>query len=249
MESTALPDATADTPRPMTAMDFDFTESESTVRAMVREFVEAELRPLVEENERLGRFPETVVAKMAELGLCGMIVPEAWGGAGLDTLSYAGAIEEVARVCASTAVTLSVTNSVCAYPIYRFGTEAQKERYLRPLASGEIIGGFCLTEPGAGSDAGAIRTRAERGGGRWILTGEKAWVTNVVVGKVFIVFAVTDPGPPKKAISAFIVEPGFPGFRFGKVEEKMGLRSSATGSIVLEECEVPEENLLGEIGA
>src|SRR5262245_43023389 len=230
-------------------MDFEQTESEALIRTMVRDLAEAELRPHAAEKHRLGRFPEAALAKMAELGLCGMVVPEEWGGSGLDTLSYAGAIEEVARVCASTAVTLSVTNSVCAYPIYRFGTPAQKEKYLRPLASGRIIGGFCLTEPGAGSDAAGIRTRAERGGGRWILTGEKAWVTNVVVGKVFIVFAVTDPGPPKKAISAFIVEPGFPGFRFGKVEEKMGLRSSATGSIVLEECEVPEENLLGEIGA
>ncbi len=230
-------------------MDFEQTESEALIRQMVREFVEGELRPQVEENERLGRFPAEVVSKMAEIGLCGMVVPEEWGGSGLDTLSYAGAIEEVARVCASTAVTLSVTNSVCAYPIYRFGTEAQKEKYLRPLAAGEHIGGFCLTEPGAGSDAAGIRARAEKRGDRWILNGEKAWVTNAVIGKVFIVFAVTDPAKGKKGISAFIVEPSFHGFRFGKVEEKMGLRSSKTGSVVLEDCEVPAENLLGEEGA
>ena len=230
-------------------MDFEPSDSEAMIRSVVRGFVESELRPVVEENERLGRFPSEIIAKMAGLGLCGMVIPEEWGGAGLDTVSCAAAIEEVARVCASTAVTLSVTNSVCAYPIYRFGTEAQKEAFLRPLASGEVIGGFCLTEPGAGSDAAAIRTRASRRGDRWILSGEKAWVTNVVVGKIFIVFAVTDPRLGKKGISAFIAEPHFPGFRFGKVEEKMGLRSSKTGSIVFDECEVPAENLLGQEGA
>src|SRR5437867_146510 len=230
-------------------MDFEPSESEAMIRTMVREFVEAELRPVVGENERTGTFPAEVVSKMADLGLCGMVIPEEWGGAGLDTVSYAAAIEEVARVCASTGVTLSVTNSVCAYPIYRFGSTEQKERYLRPLAKGRILGGFCLTEPGAGSDAGAIRTRAERKGDRWILSGEKSWVTNVIVGKVFVVFAVTDGSKGKKGISAFIVEPGFPGFRFGKVEEKMGLRASKTGAIVLEECEVPAGNLLGEEGA
>jgi alkylation response protein AidB-like acyl-CoA dehydrogenase len=230
-------------------MDFAPSENETLIRTMVRDFVEAELRPVVEENERLGRFPSAVVEKMASLGLLGMVIPEEWGGAGLDTVSYAAAIEEVARVCASTAVTLSVTNSVCAYPIFRFGTEAQKQKYLRPLATGRILGGFCLTEPGAGSDAGGIRARAVRKGDKWILSGEKAWVTNVEVGKVFIVFAVSDPAKGKKGISAFIVEPSFPGFRFGKIEEKMGLRSSKTGNIVLEECEVPAENLLGEEGA
>src|SRR5881628_662851 len=165
-------------------MDFEPSESEAMIRAMVREFVEAELRPVVGENERTGTFPAEVVSKMADIGLCGMVIPEAWGGSGLDTVSYAAAIEEIARVCASTAVTLSVTNSVCAYPIYRFGTAAQKEKYLRPLASGRILGGFCLTEPGAGSDAAAIRARAVRKGDRFVLNGEKAWVTNVVVGKV-----------------------------------------------------------------
>ena len=177
-----------------------------------------------------------------------MVIPEEWGGSGLDTVAYAAAIEEIARVCASTAVTLSVTNSVCAYPIFRFGTQAQKEKYLRPLASGKILGGFCLTEPGAGSDAAAIRTRAVRAANGWRLSGEKAWVTNVVVGRVFLVFAVTDPSRGKKGISAFIVEPSFPGFRFGKIEDKMGLRASKTGAVVLDECEVPAENLLGEEG-
>src|SRR5207245_4952605 len=128
-------------------------ESETMIRAMVRDFAESELRAVVERNEREGAFPQAAIDKLAEIGLCGMVVPEEWGGAGLDTVCYAAAIEEIARVCASTAVTLSVTNSVCAYPISRFGTSAQKEKYLRPLASGRILGGFCLTEPGAGSDA------------------------------------------------------------------------------------------------
>src|SRR5262245_65217470 len=162
-------------------MEFAPSENETMIRTMVRDFVEAELRPVVEENERLGRFPAAVVEKMASLGLLGIVIPEECGGAGLDTVSYAAAIDEVARVCASTAVTLSVTNSVCAYPIFRFGTEAQKKKYLRPLATGQIIGGFCLTEPGAGSDPGGIRARAVRKGASWILNGEKAWVTNVEV--------------------------------------------------------------------
>lgn len=219
------------------------------VRDMVREFAEGELRGEAERCERDGEFPSRAVARAGELGLCGMVVPEDWGGAGLDMLSYAIAIEEIARVCASTAVTLSVTNSVCAYPIHRFGTEAQKRRYLEPLATGRSIGGFCLTEPSCGSDAGALQTRAEKRGDRWILNGEKAWVTNTQIGSVFLVFATADRSLGKKGISAFIVEPGFPGFRFGKIEDKMGLRASKTGSILLEDCEVPAENLLGEEGA
>ena len=230
-------------------MEFERSESEAMIREMVRDFAESEIRPAAEKNEREGAFPAAAVRKAGELGLCGMVVSEQWGGSALDTVCYAAAIEEVARVCASTAVTLSVTNSVCAYPIFRFGTDAQKEKYLRRLASGQAIGGFCLTEPGAGSDAAAIATRATRKGDRWVLSGEKAWVTNAVVGEVFVVFAVTDPSLGKKGISAFIVEPSFPGFRFGKVEDKMGLRSSKTGSIVFEDCEVPAENMLGVEGA
>jgi acyl-CoA dehydrogenase len=230
-------------------MDYEPTESESLIRAMVREFAERELRPVTERNEREGAFPAAALRKAGELGLCGMVVPEEWGGAGLDTACYAAAIEEVARVCASTALTLAVTNSVCAYPIYRFGSPSQKDAYLRRLATGEILGGFCLTEPGAGSDAGAITTRAEPRGDGWVLNGEKSWVTNAFVGGVFVVFAVTDPQKGKKRISAFLVEPAFPGFRFGKEEDKMGLRASKTGSVVLQDCEVPGENLLGEEGA
>src|SRR5437867_8729117 len=170
-------------------MDFAPSESESMIRAMVRDFAESELRPHVETNERESAFPHAALEKAAEIGLCGMVIPEEWGGSGLDTVCYAAAIEEIARVCASTAVTLSVTNSVCAYPIFRFGTAAQEEKYLRPLASGRVLGGFCLTEPGAGSDAAGIRARAERRGDRWVITGEKAWVTNVVVVNGFDLLA------------------------------------------------------------
>ena len=230
-------------------MDLELSDEQRMVRDMVRDFAEGPLRAEADRCEREGSFPAEAVKAAAELGLCGMIVPEEWGGAGLDDLSYALAIEEIARVCASTAVTLSVTNSVCAYPILRFGTAEQKEKYLRPRASGRTIGGFCLTEPGCGSDAGALKARAVRRGDRWILSGEKAWVTNATVGGVFLVFAVTDPSKGKKGISAFIVEPSFPGFAFSKIEDKMGLRASKTGSVLLTDCEVPGENLLGQEGA
>jgi len=230
-------------------MDLSLTSEQMMLREMVRDFAEKTVRPESDRCEQSGEFPHESIRTAAELGLCGMIIPEEWGGAGLDTVSYAIAIEEISRVCASTAVTLSVTNSICGYPILKFGTQSQKERYLRRLASGEILGGFCLTEPSCGSDAGAIKTRAERRGDRWILNGEKAWVTNAQVGSVYLVFAVSDPSKGKKGISAFLVEPGFPGFRFGKLEDKMGLRASKTGSVLFEDCEVPAENLLGEEGA
>ena len=230
-------------------MDLELSSEQEMVRETVRVFAERDLRAEADRCEREESFPAVAVARAGELGLCGMIVPEEWGGSGLDCVSYAIVIEEVARVCASTAVTLSVTNSVCAYPILRFGTKEQKERYLRPLASGRVIGGFCLTEPSCGSDAGALKTRAERKGNRWILNGEKSWVTNVQIGSVFLIFAVTDSSRGKKGISAFIAEPQFPGFRFGKLEDKMGLRASKTGSVLLQDCEIPAENLLGEEGA
>jgi alkylation response protein AidB-like acyl-CoA dehydrogenase len=177
-----------------------------------------------------------------------MTIPEEWGGAGLDVVGSALALMEIGRVCPSTAVTLSVSHSVCAYPIWKFGSRAQKETYLRPLAAGKIVGGFCLTEPQAGSDATNQRSRAVRRGDHYLLTGTKVWVTNAIVGKVFIVMAVTHPDRGKHGISAFIVTPDMPGFSFSPKEEKMGLRASTTASVMLEECRVPVENLLGNEG-
>ncbi|MEW5807462.1 MAG: acyl-CoA dehydrogenase family protein [Acidobacteriota bacterium] len=228
-------------------MRLEFTQEQLMIRDMVRDFVQTELKPVISNLESKEEFPAVITSKMGELGLLGMTAPEKYGGSGLDSISYALAIEEIAKVSASVAITVSVTNSVCVYPIYRFGTEEQKERYLRPLASGKMIGGFALTEPGAGSDAANVRCRAEKQGEQYILNGTKAWVTNAIVGEIFVVLASMDPSR-REAISAFIVERNFKGFSFGKVEDKMGLRCSKTADIVLEDCKVPAENLLGKEG-
>jgi alkylation response protein AidB-like acyl-CoA dehydrogenase len=229
-------------------LDFNFTDDQRMVREMVAEFADQVLGPEVMKRDREGLFPAAEIAQAGELGLLGMSVPEEWGGSGLDSVSTALALMELARVCPSTAVTISVTNSVCAYPIWRSGTDEQRERYLKPLASGKMIGGFCLTEPQAGSDATNQKTRAARQGDRYVLNGTKVWVTNAHVGEVFVVMAVTDPEKGKKGISAFIVTPDMPGFSFTPKEEKMGLRASTTASIVLDDCEVPAGNLLGQEG-
>jgi alkylation response protein AidB-like acyl-CoA dehydrogenase len=229
-------------------LDFNFTDDQRMVREMVAEFADQVLGPEVMKRDREGLFPAAEIAQAGELGLLGMSVPEEWGGSGLDSVSTALALMELARVCPSTAVTISVTNSVCAYPIWRSGTDEQRERYLKPLASGKMIGGFCLTEPQAGSDATNQKTRAVRQRDRYVLNGTKVWVTNAHVGEVFVVMAVTDPEKGKKGISAFIVTPDMPGFSFTPKEEKMGLRASTTASIVLDDCEVPAGNLLGQEG-
>jgi alkylation response protein AidB-like acyl-CoA dehydrogenase len=229
-------------------MDFRLNEEQEMLRRMVAEFADQILAPEVMKRDREGSFPGAQMAHAGELGLLGMIIPEEWGGAGLDTVSYAVALMEIARVCPASAVTLSVSNSVCAYPIWRFGNQEQKERYLRPLASGKIMGGFCLTEPQAGSDATNQKTRAVRQGDYYVLNGTKVWVTNAPVGKVFIVMAVTDPQATRGGISAFIVTPDMPGFSFSPKEEKMGLRASCTASVILDDCQVPAANLLGKEG-
>ena len=218
------------------------------VREMAAEFADGVLAPGAAQRDRDGQFPDEQMARAGELGLFGMVIPDEWSGAGLDHVSAALALMEIARVCPASAVTLSVTNSVCAYPIWRFGTDEQRERYLRPLAAGQWIGGFCLTEPQAGSDASNQKTRAVRRGDRYILDGTKVWVTNAHVGKVFVVMAVTDPTVKRGGISAFIVTPDMPGFSFAPKESKMGLLASTTSSIILENCEVPAENLLGNEG-
>ena len=229
-------------------MDFSLTDEQQMVREMAADFANRVLAPGVAQRDRDGAFPAGEIAKAGELGLLGMVIPEEWDGAGLDHVSAALALMEIARVCPSTALTLSVSNSVCAYPIWKFGTDEQRERYLRPLASGRSIGGFCLTEPQAGSDATNQKTRAVRQGDRYIINGTKVWVTNAPVGKVFVTMAVTDPGRKRGGISAFILTPDLPGFSFAAKEGKMGLRASTTSSVVLEDCEVPVENLLGREG-
>ncbi len=229
-------------------MDFSFTSDQILIRDTVRQFMEAELRPVIREYERSEKFPAEEIRRLGELGCCGMLVPEEWGGAGADTISYVLMIEEVARVDASTAVALSVTNSVVAVPLWKHGSEEQKQEYLHRLARGEILGSFCLTEPQAGSDAAAIQTRAVRDGGDYVLNGTKSWVTNGGVAGIYIVFAKTDESAGSRGVTAFLVEPSSPGFRISRYEEKMGLRLSRSAEIVLEDCRVPVANRLGEEG-
>jgi butyryl-CoA dehydrogenase len=233
-------------------MDFSLNDHQKLIRDTVRQFMENEVRPSVKQRDREGRFATAEIQKLAELGCCGMLMPEEWGGPGLDAISYVLMIEEVARVDAAMATSLSVTNSAVQVPLLNFGSDAQKKRYLHRLATGEILGSFCLTEPQAGSDAAGLQARAMRAVGSadppYILNGTKTWVSNGSVADVFIVFAKTDPEAGGKGMSAFLVEPGFKGFRIGRHEEKMGQHSSPSVEIVLNDCEVPVENRVGEEG-
>ncbi|MGD0404913.1 MAG: acyl-CoA dehydrogenase family protein [Candidatus Acidiferrales bacterium] len=229
-------------------MDFSFSSDQILIRDTVRKFMETEMRPILREYEREGKFPAEQIRKLGELGCCGMLVPEEWGGAGTDTISYVLMLEEVARVCASTAVALSVTSSVVGVPVWKFGSEAQKKKYLTRLSRGEILGAFCLTEPQAGSDAAGIQTRAVRDGDSYVLNGTKAWVSNGGVSGVYLVFAKTDPDAGARGVTAFLVEPNFPGFRISRYEEKMGLHLSRSAEIVFDNCRVSAENRLGEEG-
>jgi butyryl-CoA dehydrogenase len=229
-------------------MDFSLNDHQKLTRDTVRQFMENEVRPGVRQRDREGRFPVEELKKLAELGCCGMLAPEQWGGPGLDAISYVLMLEEVARVDAAIATSLSVTNSAVQVPLLAFGRDEQKKKYLRRLATGEILGSFCLTEPQAGSDAAGIQARAVHDGCVYRLNGTKTWVSNGSVAGVFIVFAKTDPSAGGKGITAFLVEPGFPGFRVGRHEEKMGQHSSPSVEIILNDCEVPAENRLGDEG-
>ncbi len=229
-------------------MDFSLTDQQKLIRDTVRQFMEAEVRPSVKQRDREERFPADDIAKLAGLGCCGMMLPEEWGGPGLDTISYVLMLEEVARVDAAMSTSLSVTNSAVQQPLMNFGSGAQKKKYLHRLATGEILGAFCLTEAQAGSDAAAIQTRAVRHDAVYKLQGTKTWVTNGSVAGVFIVFAKTDPAAGGKGITAFLVEPKFPGFKAGRHEEKMGQRCSPSVEIVFNDCEVPLDNRLGDEG-
>jgi butyryl-CoA dehydrogenase len=229
-------------------MDFSLTSDQLLIRDTVRQFMETEMRPILREYDREEKFPEEQLRKLGELGCCGMLISDEWGGAGTDTISYAIMLEEVARVDASTAVILSVTNSVVAVPIWKHGTEQQRKKYLSRLARGEILGAFCLTEPQAGSDAAGIQTRATRQDDSYILNGTKSWVSNGGYSGVYVVFAKTDPAAGARGVTAFLVEQSFPGFRISRYEDKMGLRLSRTAEIVFEDCCVPAGNRLGEEG-
>ncbi len=229
-------------------MDFSLNDHQKLIRDTVRQFMEAEVRPSVKEMEKAEKFPAEAIKKLGEMGCCGMLVPEEWGGPGLDNVSYVLILEEVARVFTAMSTALGVTNSAVQAPLLLFGTEAQKKKYLRRMATGETLGAFCLTEAAAGSDAAGIQARAIRDGNVYKLNGTKTWVTNGNAAGVLIVFAKTDPAVGGKGISAFLVEPGFSGFRVGRHEDKMGQRSSPSVEILLNDCVVPVENRLGEEG-
>ncbi|MGC1902730.1 MAG: acyl-CoA dehydrogenase family protein [Candidatus Acidiferrum sp.] len=229
-------------------MDFSLNDHQKLTRDTVRQFMENEVRPSVKQRDREGRFASEEIKKLAELGCCGMLMPEEWGGPGLDTISYVLMLEEVARIDAAMATSLSVTNSAVQVPLFNFGNDAQKKKYIRRLATGEILGAFCLTEPQAGSDAAAIQARATSDGATYRINGTKTWVSNGAVAGVFILFAKTDPNAGGKGITAFLVEPSFKGFRIGRHEEKMGQQSSPSVEIILNDCEVPAESRVGDEG-
>lgn len=229
-------------------MNFQLTEEHEMIRKMVRDFAKNEVAPTAAERDEEERFDREIFDKMAELGLTGIPWPEEYGGIGSDYLAYCIAVEELSRVCASTGVTLSAHTSLAGWPIYKFGSEEQKQKYLRPMAQGEKIGGYGLTEPGSGSDAGGMKTTARLEGDNYILNGSKIFITNGGIADIYVVFALTDPSSKHKGTTAFIVEAGFEGFSVGKKEKKLGIRSSPTTEIIFDNCKVPVENVLGEIG-
>ena len=229
-------------------MNFGLTREQELVRQMVREFAVNEVKPIAAEIDETERFPMENVKKMAELGMMGIPFPKELGGAGGDVLSYIIAVEELSKVCGTTGVIVSAHTSLCASLIYENGTPAQKEKYLVPLAKGEKIGAFGLTEPGAGTDAAGQQTTAVLDGDNYILNGSKIFITNGGVADTFIVFAMTDKSQGTRGISAFIVEKGFPGFSIGKKEDKLGIRASSTTELIFENCIVPKENLIGKEG-
>lgn len=229
-------------------MNFKLSEEHEMIRKMVRDFAKNEVAPTAAERDEEERFDREIFDKMAELGLTGIPWPEEYGGIGSDYLAYVIAIEELSRVCASTGVTLSAHTSLAGWPVYKFGSEEQKQKYLRPMAEGKSIGAYGLTEPGSGSDAGGMRTTARKDGNDWIINGSKIFITNGGVADIYVVFAVTDPEKGSRGTTAFIVESNFPGFSVGKKEAKLGIRSSPTTEIIFEDCRVPAENVLGEVG-
>ena len=229
-------------------MNFTLTKEQELVRQMVRDFAVNEVKPIAAEIDVTERFPMENVKQMGELGMMGIPFPTEFGGAGGDVLSYILAVEELSKVCATTGVILSAHTSLCASLINENGTPEQKEKYLRDLCTGNKIGAFGLTEPGAGTDAAGQQTTAVLDGDNYILNGSKIFITNGGVADTFIVFAMTDKSKGTKGISAFIVEKGFPGFSIGKKEDKLGIRASSTTELIFENCVVPKENLIGREG-
>jgi butyryl-CoA dehydrogenase len=229
-------------------MNLDLTEEQKLLQKSVREFAESEVKPLAKELDETGRFPRENFKKAAELGLTGVALPEAEGGAGFDHIAYSIVIEEISRCCASTGVILSVQNSLYCDPIHRFGTADQKKKFLEPFARGEKIGCYALTEPQAGSNAAALQTKAVQKGDTYVINGTKAWITNGGAADAAIVYLNTDPPKGEKGISALVVEKGTPGFKVGKEEKKLGINATACCELVFTDCEVPVTNRIGNEG-
>ena len=225
-------------------MDFELTDEQELIREAVREFADAEVAPIAAELDRDHRFPCELLPKMADLNLMGMPFPEKMGGAGADEVSYVIAVEEVSRACASTGCILSAHTSLATWPIYKFGTPAQHDRYLHDMASGRRLGAFALTEPAAGTDAGAGTCTALLKGDEYVLNGSKIFITNAPFAEVYIVFAKTDPAKGTRGMSAFIVEKDTPGFSVGEAEHKLGIRGSSTPPLYFTDCHIPKDALL-----
>ena len=229
-------------------MEFGYSKEQVLLREMYKKFAETEIKPLAEELDEEERFPVESIPKLARYGFMGIPFPKEYGGAGGNYLTYAMAVEELGKVCATTAVIVSAHTSLCAGPIYYFGTEEQKQKYLVPLAKGEKIGAFGLTEPSAGTDSSMQQTTAVLDGDEYVLNGTKVFITNAGYADMYVVIAMTDKAKGNKGISAFIVEKGTPGFSVGKKERKMGIRGSATCDLIFENCRIPKENILGKEG-
>ena len=229
-------------------MDFGLSKEHEMARTLFRDFAQTEVKPLAQEVDETEEFPVGTVEKMQKLGFLGIPIDKEYGGQGCDTLTYAMCVEELSKVCGTTGVIVSAHTSLCADPIKKFGTPAQKEKYLRPLANGSKLGAFGLTEPGAGTDASGQQTKAIVVGDEYVLNGTKIFITNGKVADTYIIFAMTDKSKGTKGISAFILEKGTPGFTFGTKEKKMGIRGSATYELIFTDCRIPKENLLGKEG-
>ena len=229
-------------------MDFTLSKEHEMLRKMYREFAQNEVKPLAQEIDEEERFPSETIPKLAKLGLLGIPFPKKYGGAGGDNLAYAMAVEEIAKTCGTTSVIICAHTSLCCYPIYAYGTEEQKMKYLPDLLSGRKLGAFALTEPNAGSDASGQQTVAVLEGDHYVLNGTKCFITNATEADTFVVFAMTDRTKGNHGISAFIVENGFKGFSIGKHEKKMGIRGSSTCDLIFEDCVIPKDRMLGKKG-
>ena len=230
-------------------MDLSLTEEQRMIQAMARDFAQSEVAPKAKELDKTGRWPTELVKRLGELGLMGVAVPEEYGGAGADTVSYALAMEEISAACASVGVIMSVNNSLSCEPLFKFGSEAQKQEFLKPMASGQLLGCFGLTEPMSGSDASTMATLAEKDGDHWVLNGSKNFITNGPHADLIVVFAVTQKGVGHKGVTAFIVPKSTPGFLPQKHDEKLGIHAAHSCTIFFENCRIPDAYRLGELGA